>query len=75
MEPHWLMAWPDETSIDSSVIGNIEYPTDVIHFNYSCTWRVPEMGSSNEITTWNIDGLTWMMWGSPLSTSPYVGGE
>lgn len=75
MEANWLMAWPDETSIDPSVVGNVEYPTDVIHFNYSCDWRVPEMDSDSDATTWNVDGHQWELWGDPVGAFPYVGGE
>lgn len=76
MESNWLMAWPDQTSIDTSVVGNVEYPTDVIHYNYSCNWRVPEMGSNDDgATTWNIEGHEWTLWGDPISDFPYVGGE
>lgn len=75
MEPNWLMAWPDDTSIDSSVVGNVEYPTDVVHFNFSCSWRLPEMKSDEDGTTWIIDGHKWELWGDPLSDVKYVGGE
>lgn len=75
MEPNWIMAWPDETSIDSRIIGNVEYPTDVVHFNFSCTWRVPEMGTDDDATTWNIDGHRWKLWGDPIPDLPYGGGE
>lgn len=75
MEPNWLMAWPDENTIDPSVVGNVVYPTDVVHFNYSCEWRVPEMGSDDGATTWNVDGHKWEIYGDVVSDFPYVGGK
>lgn len=74
MEPSWMMAWPDESSFGADVVGNVEYPTDVIRFNYSCEWRVPEMSSNDGATTWVINGQSWELWSDPLSDIPYVGG-
>ncbi|KAF5354835.1 hypothetical protein D9756_005728 [Leucocoprinus leucothites] len=39
------MAWPDETTIGSDIAGMVEYPTDVIHFNYSCAWEAWQLWS------------------------------
>ncbi|EKM76018.1 hypothetical protein AGABI1DRAFT_131736 [Agaricus bisporus var. burnettii JB137-S8] len=74
MEHNWMMGWPDESSIDSVVVGNVEYPTDVVHFNYSCEWRMPDMGFDDESTTWTIDGQQWELWGDPESIFLYTGG-
>lgn len=75
MEPHWMMPWPNERSIGSEVIGNVEYATDVVRFDYSCEWRVPEMGTSEGATVWIIDGQTWEFWNKPNPKTQYVGGE
>ncbi|KAF5354940.1 hypothetical protein D9756_005729 [Leucocoprinus leucothites] len=74
--PNWVMAWPDEITIDPAIVGTVEYPTDVIHFNYSCAWQVPEMGELNGTTAWYLDGQpeAWQLWSDPLPNFPYTGG-
>jgi hypothetical protein len=74
VEPNWIMAWPNEMSLSRDVVGIVEYPTDVIRFNYSCVWAKPEMGSDNGATTWLIDGQAWELWSDPLTNFPYRGG-
>ncbi|KAF5354826.1 hypothetical protein D9756_005726 [Leucocoprinus leucothites] len=74
--PNWVMAWPDETTINSYIVGMVEYPTDVIHFNYSCAWEVPEIGGLNGTTAWYLDGQpeAWQLWSDPLPNFSYTGG-
>ncbi|KAJ3558693.1 hypothetical protein NP233_g11459 [Leucocoprinus birnbaumii] len=76
MEPHWIMAWPDELSIESSITGAVEYPTDVVKFDYSCIWQTPpEMEVDDDgATTWLIDGYFWSLWSDPLPQFVYLGG-
>jgi hypothetical protein len=76
-EPNWFMAWPDDGSINSDIVGILEYPTDVIHFNYSCEWTIPDMEVGDGVTTWRIGGQAWKIWSNPgpLREILYVGGE
>lgn len=77
VEPNWIIAWPDEKSMGQEIIGMVEYPTDVIRFNYSCEWRKPDMGSDDDTnaTTWLVDGQIWELWSEPRPDIPYRGGE
>ncbi len=75
LEPNWIMAWPDERSISSSVMGGLEYPTDVIHFNNSCSWEVPTMELQDGLTTWTLNNQSWVLWGEPIPDVLYRGGK
>ncbi len=75
LEPNWVMAWPDERSIDSGVMGVLEYPTNVVHFNNSCSWEVPTMELQDNSTTWIVNNQSWVLWGRPKPDMIYRGGR
>ncbi|KAF5354866.1 hypothetical protein D9756_005788 [Leucocoprinus leucothites] len=79
-EHNWIVAWPNETSIESDIVGDVWYPSDVIFYNYSCGWHIPEeVGTFQDDgeTFWLVDGQKWFLWSDPPvnnSDSPLLGG-
>jgi hypothetical protein len=67
-ERNWLVAWPS-LGLPANGSGAIEYPSDVVRFDFNCQWEVPVWSDS----FYGIRGLNWSVWdnlGAPQPPHP-----
>lgn len=57
-DANWIVAWPPLDRANST--GVLQYPTDVVHYDYSCRWEAPSSNASYR--TWGINGSWWAVW-------------
>ncbi|KIJ23789.1 hypothetical protein M422DRAFT_39456 [Sphaerobolus stellatus SS14] len=57
MPSNWIIPTPGSNSMtDNNSTGSMTYFSDLVHFNYSCSWKIPLSGIDNgTISDGNVD--------------------
>lgn len=57
-ERNWMVAWPS-LGLPANGSGAIEYPSDVVRFEFNCQWEEPTWGGDG---FYGIRGANWSVW-------------
>lgn len=63
-DANWVVGWPPINLGNSS--GTVQYPSDAVHFQHSCTWEAPVL--NNVAGTWKAGGMEWKVWTNEQQT-------
>lgn len=63
-----LIPWPTSDLLKAN--GTITYQSDVIKYDFTCSWKQPTM-ALKLMNQWNVDGMRWAVHDDPLAeTNP-----
>ncbi|KXN85133.1 hypothetical protein AN958_11673 [Leucoagaricus sp. SymC.cos] len=62
-QPNILIPWP--SSDLASANNTIKYETDVITYNYSCSWQRPTLIEGHGNLMWTLNNETYILYGGP----------
>ncbi|KXN87578.1 hypothetical protein AN958_08459 [Leucoagaricus sp. SymC.cos] len=67
-KPNILIPW---TSSDFASANNtIKYESDVITYNYGCSWQKPTLNEGSDNFVWTVNNKTYVLYGGP--SDPYA---
>jgi hypothetical protein len=59
-----LIPWPSDSVSENTTI---KYPSDVIKYNFNCTWEIPSKSRDNQ--AWIVNGREWIIYYPQLAGS------